>query len=167
MGNLSSELHRPVMLERCVELLRSGIQSDSPVIVDATLGLGGHTEALLSEFPNLRVIGLDRDPVALELATERLSSFGARFTPVLAIYDEFQAVLTQLGISAIDGALFDLGVSSMQLDKRERGFAYAQDAPLDMRMDPTDTRTAADILNTYTAADLTRIAGQNIWITAK
>ena len=157
MGNLSSELHRPVMLERCVELLRSGIQSDSPVIVDATLGLGGHTEALLSEFPNLRVIGLDRDPVALEHATERLSPFGARFTPVLAIYDEFQAVLTQLGISAIDGALFDLGVSSMQLDKRERGFAYAQDAPLDMRMDQTLGETAADLLARLDVEELTKI----------
>jgi 16S rRNA (cytosine1402-N4)-methyltransferase len=157
MSNLSSELHRPVMLDRCVELLRPGIQGESPVVVDATLGLGGHTEALLNTFPNLRVIGLDRDPIALELATERLAGFGARFTPVLAVYDEFDRVLHELGIEQVDGVLFDLGVSSMQLDQRERGFAYAQEAPLDMRMDQSQGKTAADLLAELDVEGLTKI----------
>ena len=145
------------MLDRCLELLRPGIQGESPVVVDATLGLGGHTEALLNTFPNLRVIGLDRDPVALELATERLAGFGARFTPVLAVYDEFDRVLQELGIQQLDGVLFDLGVSSMQLDQRERGFAYAQEAPLDMRMDQSQGKTAADLLAELDVEGLTKI----------
>jgi len=157
MSNLSSELHRPVMLDRCLELLRPGLQGESPVVVDATLGLGGHTEALLNTFPNLRVIGLDRDPIALELATERLAGFGARPTPVLAVYDEFDRVLQELGIEQVDGVLFDLGVSSMQLDQRERGFAYAQEAPLDMRMDQSQGKTAADLLAELDVEALTKI----------
>ena len=157
MSNLSSDLHRPVMLDRCLELLRPGLQGESPVVVDATLGLGGHTEALLNTFPNLRVIGLDRDPIALELATERLAGFGARSTPVFAVYDEFDRVLQELGIDQVDGVLFDLGVSSMQLDQRERGFAYAQEAPLDMRMDQSQGKTAADLLAELDVEALTKI----------
>lgn len=157
MSNLSSDLHRPVMLDRCLELLRPGLQGESPVVVDATLGLGGHTEALLNTFPNLRVIGLDRDPIALELATERLAGFGARSTPVFAVYDEFDRVLQELGIEQVDGVLFDLGVSSMQLDQRERGFAYAQEAPLDMRMDQSQGKTAADLLAELDVEALTKI----------
>jgi len=145
------------MLDRCLELLRPGLQGESPVVVDATLGLGGHTEALLNTFPNLRVIGLDRDPIALELATERLAGFGARSTPVLAVYDEFDRVLQELGIDQVDGVLFDLGVSSMQLDQRERGFAYAQEAPLDMRMDQSQGKTAADLLAELDVEALTKI----------
>ena len=145
------------MLDRCLELLRPGLQGESPVVVDATLGLGGHTEALLNTFPNLRVIGLDRDPIALELATERLAGFGARPTPVLAVYDEFDRVLQELGIEQVDGVLFDLGVSSMQLDQRERGFAYAQEAPLDMRMDQSQGKTAADLLPELDVEALTKI----------
>jgi 16S rRNA (cytosine1402-N4)-methyltransferase len=145
------------MLDRCLELLRPGIQGESPVVVDATLGLGGHTEALLNTFPNLRVVGLDRDPVALELATKRLAGFGARFTPALAVYDEFDRVLEELGIQQLDGVLFDLGVSSMQLDQRERGFAYAQEAPLDMRMDQSQGKTAADLLAELDVEGLAKI----------
>jgi len=145
------------MLDRCLELLRPGLQGESPVVVDATLGLGGHTEALLNTFPNLRVIGLDRDPIALELATERLAGFGARSTPVFAVYDEFDRVLQELGIEQVDGVLFDLGVSSMQLDQRERGFAYAQEAPLDMRMDQSQGKTAADLLAELDVEALTKI----------
>jgi len=111
------------MLDRCLELLRPGIVGNSPVVVDATLGLGGHTEALLIEHPNLTVIGFDRDPVALELASERLSRFGSRFHGALATYDKFADVLNELSIQKIQGALFDLGVSSMQLDQPKRGFA--------------------------------------------
>ncbi len=127
------------------------------MLVDATLGLGGHSEAVLTRLPAARVIGIDRDPDALAMAGERLEAFGDRFTPVHAVYDEIADVLDDLGLSRVDAVLFDLGVSSMQLDVRERGFAYAEDAPLDMRMDGTTGRTAADVLNTYEAADLTRV----------
>ncbi len=157
MENLSSELHRPVLLERCLELLRTGLTGEAPVVVDATLGLGGHTEAILGSFENVKVIGLDRDPVALKLATERLEGFGERFTPVLAVYDEFDDVLEELGVDSIDGALFDLGVSSMQLDQRDRGFAYAQDAPLDMRMNQSAGKSAAELLAELDVDELTKI----------
>ena len=106
-------------------------------MVDATLGLGGHTEAVLTRCELARVIGIDRDPAALELARTRLAPYGDRFTGVHAVYDELPEVLDDLGLDAVDAVLFDLGVSSMQLDVRERGFAYAEDAPLDMRMDGT------------------------------
>jgi 16S rRNA (cytosine1402-N4)-methyltransferase len=125
--------------------------------VDATLGLGGHTEALLIEHPNLTVIGFDRDPVALELASERLSRFGSRFQGALATYDKFADVLEELSIQKIQGALFDLGVSSMQLDQPERGFAYAQDAPLDMRMDQSRGLSAAEVLADASESELIAI----------
>lgn len=145
------------MLDRCLELLRPGIVGNSPVVVDATLGLGGHTEALLIEHPNLTVIGFDRDPVALELASERLSRFGSRFQGALATYDKFADVLNELSIQKIQGALFDLGVSSMQLDQPERGFAYAQDAPLDMRMDQSRGLSAAEVLADASESELIAI----------
>ena len=150
-------LHRPVMLDRCLELLRPGIVGNSPVVVDATLGLGGHTEALLIEHPNLTVIGFDRDPVALELASERLSRFGSRFHGALATYDKFADVLNELSVQKIQGALFDLGVSSMQLDQPKRGFAYAQDAPLDMRMDQSRGLSAAEVLADASESELIAI----------
>ena len=150
-------LHRPVMLDRCLELLRPGIVGNKPVVVDATLGLGGHTEALLIEHPNLTVIGLDRDPVALELASERLAKFGSRFHGALATYDKLTDVLAGLSVQKIQGALFDLGVSSMQLDQAERGFAYAQDAPLDMRMDQSRGESAAEVLAEASEGELTAI----------
>jgi 16S rRNA (cytosine1402-N4)-methyltransferase len=125
--------------------------------VDATLGLGGHTEALLIEHPNLTVIGFDRDPVALELASERLSRFGSRFHGALATYDKFADVLNELSIQRIQGALFDLGVSSMQLDQPKRGFAYAQDAPLDMRMDQSRGLSAAEVLADASESELIAI----------
>jgi 16S rRNA (cytosine1402-N4)-methyltransferase len=149
--------HDPVLLDRVVALLMPALDHEGAVLVDATLGLGGHTEAVLSDCPLARVIGIDRDPAALELAGERLRPFGNRFTAVHAIYDELPAVLADLGLDRVDAVLFDLGVSSMQLDLRERGFAYREDAPLDMRMDGTTGRTAADVLNTYTADELTRV----------
>jgi 16S rRNA (cytosine1402-N4)-methyltransferase len=149
--------HVPVLLDRVVALLAPALQHDGAVLVDATLGLGGHSEAVLSRFQLARVVGIDRDPDALELAGRRLAPFGSRFTPVHAVYDEIPDVLSGLGLDAVDAVLFDLGVSSMQLDVRERGFAYAEDAPLDMRMDGTEGITAADVLNTYDAAALTRI----------
>jgi 16S rRNA (cytosine1402-N4)-methyltransferase len=149
--------HVPVLLDRVVALLAPALDRPGSVLVDATLGLGGHSEAVLSRIEATRVIGIDRDPQALELAGERLAPFGDRFTGVHAVYDEIPDVLADLGLTAVDAVLFDLGVSSMQLDVRERGFAYAEDAPLDMRMDGTVGITAAEVLNTYEARDLTRI----------
>lgn len=149
--------HVPVLLDRVVALLAPALERDGAVMVDATLGLGGHSEAVLTRLPGARVVGIDRDPAALELAGRRLEPFGDRFTGVHAVYDELPEVLDELGLDHVDAVLFDLGVSSMQLDVRERGFAYAEDAPLDMRMDKTVGRTAADVLNTYSAAELSRI----------
>ncbi|GAB3265738.1 16S rRNA (cytosine(1402)-N(4))-methyltransferase RsmH [Nocardioides dilutus] len=149
--------HVPVLLDRVVALLSPCLQQPGSVLVDATLGLGGHTEAVLTRCGLARVVGIDRDPAALELARTRLEPFGERFTGVHAVYDELPDVLGDLGLAAVDAVFFDLGVSSMQLDVRERGFAYAEDAPLDMRMDGTTGPTAADVLNTYSVAELTRV----------
>ena len=160
---MAGPLHVPVLLDRVVALLAPALERDtdtethSRVMVDCTLGLGGHSEAVLTRLPSTRVIGIDRDPQALALAGERLAPFGDRFTGVHAVYDEIPDVLVELGFAEVDAVLFDLGVSSMQLDVRERGFAYAEDAPLDMRMDGTTGPTAADVLNTYSVGELTRI----------
>jgi 16S rRNA (cytosine1402-N4)-methyltransferase len=145
------------MLDRVVELLAPALNRAGTVVVDATLGLGGHAEALLLRCPATRLVGLDRDPAALASSRQRLARFGDRVQTVHAVYDELPDVLTRLTLREVDGVLFDLGVSSMQLDEVERGFAYAKDAPLDMRMDPTRGPTAADVLNGYAAADLTRV----------
>jgi len=149
--------HVPVMLTECVEALDAADSVDSAVLVDCTLGLGGHSEALLTRYPKARLLGLDRDPEALARSSARLAPFGERFEAVHAVYDELPDVLAERGIRRIHGVLFDLGVSSMQLDMRERGFAYAYDAPLDMRMDQTAPLTAYEVVNTYSAGDLTRI----------
>jgi 16S rRNA (cytosine1402-N4)-methyltransferase len=149
--------HVPVLLDRVVALLAPSLDRENAVLVDATLGLGGHSEAVLARFELARVIGIDRDPAALDQARERLAPYGDRFTAVHAVYDEIPEVMARLGLANVDGVLFDLGVSSMQLDVRERGFAYAVDAPLDMRMDGTSGPTAADVLNTYSAAELARV----------
>jgi 16S rRNA (cytosine1402-N4)-methyltransferase len=154
---MSSPHHVPVLLDRVVALLEPPLAHEGAVLVDCTLGLGGHTEAVLSRCALARVIGIDRDPAALAFAAERLRPFGDRFTGVHAVYDELADVLDEVGLDAVDAVLFDLGVSSMQLDLRERGFAYAEDAPLDMRMDSSAGRTAADVLNTYSVAELTRV----------
>ena len=149
--------HLPVLLDRCIELLAPGLSKPGAVFVDCTLGMGGHTEGVLAAFPDIIAIGIDRDPQALELASERLARFGDRFRAVHAVYDEIGDVLTEAGFAGADGILMDLGVSSLQLDETERGFSYSQDAPLDMRMDSTAELTAAQILNTYSESDLTRI----------
>lgn len=157
---MSTPRHVPVLRDRVIALLAPAIDGPGSVLVDATLGLGGHAEQALTLFPDLRLVGLDRDPEALRLSGERLAGFGERVTLVHAVYDELPEVLAGLGLRRIHGILFDLGVSSMQLDEMGRGFAYAQDAPLDMRMDPSGGRTAADVLNTYSAADLARVLRQ-------
>ena len=145
------------MLQRCMELLRPGITGKSAVVIDCTLGLGGHTEALLSEHENLTVIGIDRDPAALTLAKARLEPFGTRFIPAAATYDEITEVLAELEFASVQGILMDLGVSSMQLDEADRGFSYAQDAPLDMRMNQNFGKTAADLLTELSEKELTKI----------
>lgn len=149
--------HVPVLLARCLELLAPALGGPGAVMVDSTLGMGGHTEGVLRAFPQARVVGLDRDPQALELASRRLAPFGDRFTAVHAVYDEVRAVLDGLGIDLVQGVLMDLGVSSLQLDEAERGFSYAHDAPLDMRMDPSTGPTAADVLATYDEQQLVRV----------
>jgi 16S rRNA (cytosine1402-N4)-methyltransferase len=154
---MSNPHHVPVLLDRVVALLTPALEHEGAVMVDCTLGLGGHTEAVLERCGLARVIGIDRDPAALEFARDRLRDFGERFVGVHAVYDELPDVIAELGLAEVDAVLFDLGVSSMQLDLRERGFAYAEDAPLDMRMDGTTGPTAADVLNTYPVGELTRI----------
>lgn len=156
--------HVPVMLDRCVELLKPALtrhssSGEGALLVDATLGAGGHAERFLTELPGLRLIGLDRDPDALWIAGERLSRFADRVTLVRTRYDGIATALSETAWSAgkADGVLFDLGVSSMQLDRTDRGFSYAADAPLDMRMDPDAELTAADVVNTYDQKSLTRL----------
>ncbi|WP_371871135.1 16S rRNA (cytosine(1402)-N(4))-methyltransferase RsmH [Mycolicibacterium agri] len=161
--------HIPVLLDRCVELLtpaltRNSADGSGAVLVDATLGAGGHAERFLSELPGLRLIGLDRDPDALWIAGERLAPFADRVLLIRTRFDGLDDALAKSGYWAtgserpqVDGILFDLGVSSMQLDRSERGFSYAADAPLDMRMDPDADLTAADVVNTYDEKTLTRI----------
>ena len=156
-GREGNVQHTPVLLERCLTLLAPAVSRSGAVVVDATLGLGGHSEAMLRRFPDVTLVGIDRDPNALALSTQRLAEFHLRTHLVHAVYDEIPEVLASLGLPGVDGVLFDLGVSSMQLDEAERGFAYAHDAPLDMRMDPTSGITAAEVLNTYPVRDLARI----------
>jgi 16S rRNA (cytosine1402-N4)-methyltransferase len=157
--------HVPVLLDRCVALLTPALTRQHPdgsgaVLVDATIGAGGHAERFLTELPGLRLIGIDRDATALDIARTRLAHFADRITLVYTRFDGIVAALAESGYAATgsaDGLLFDLGVSSMQLDRSERGFSYAQDAPLDMRMDPTSPLTAAEIVNSYDVGALTDI----------
>jgi 16S rRNA (cytosine1402-N4)-methyltransferase len=149
--------HVPVLLDRVVELLAPALSRAGAVLVDATLGLGGHSEALLRAHPGITLVGLDRDRQALRLSAERLAGFAERTHLIHAVYDQLPRVLDELGLARIDAALFDLGVSSMQLDLVERGFSYAQDAPLDMRMDDQDPLTAEEIVNSYPVPRLARV----------
>ncbi|MEY5017837.1 MAG: rRNA ((1402)-N(4))-methyltransferase RsmH [Actinomycetota bacterium] len=149
--------HIPVLLDECVDILAPALNHEGAVYVDGTLGLGGHTEAFLERFPGITAVGIDRDTSALALAGARLARFDGRFHGVHTTYDQIPAALEELEIDAADGILMDLGVSSMQLDEADRGFAYAQDAPLDMRMNQTTGITAAEILQTYTESELIRI----------
>jgi 16S rRNA (cytosine1402-N4)-methyltransferase len=146
-----------VLLPRVTELLAPALADRPAVLVDATLGLGGHAAALLAAHPRLTLVGLDRDPQALALAGRRLVAFSDRTHLVHAVYDRIADVLAELGLPRVDGVLFDLGVSSLQLDANERGFSYSRDADLDMRMDPGRGPTAADVLNTYPAGELARV----------
>jgi len=149
--------HVPVALERTIELLSPVLVGSSPLLIDATLGLGGHTEELLKKFPTLHVMGIDRDKSALEKAAQRLNHFGDRVKLVHAVYDQIAEVARESGITSVEAILFDLGVSSMQLDNAERGFAYSHEAPLDMRMDQSRGVSARDVVNNYSHEELTRI----------
>lgn len=150
--------HIPVMLQRVLELIETAVATvDNPVVVDMTLGLGGHTEAILERFDQVTVIGVDRDLQAIARAKERLARFGSRVRVVHGVDDQIVSIVQAEGFDAVDVVFFDLGVSSMQLDFAERGFAYAQDGPLDMRMNEQDDLTAADLLNTYTEDEIVRV----------
>ena len=153
--------HVPVLVDRVVELLAPALSRAGAVHVDGTLGMGGHAQAVLDTFPEAVVVGVDRDTEALDLAGERLAAYGPRLRRVHAAYDDIDAILDAVedasGARTVDSSLFDLGVSSLQLDAGDRGFAYAQDAPLDMRMDQSSGSTAAEILATYSEADIARI----------
>lgn len=153
--------HIPVALDRVLELLEpvlgSGAPTKEPIMVDATTGLGGHAAAVLEAFPHARVIGLDRDPAAVSAARERLAGFGERASVHHARYDQMAEILDRLGVDRVDAVLFDLGVSSMQIDEARRGFAYSRSAPLDMRMDTTAFLTAQEVVNTYPQSELARI----------
>lgn len=157
--------HVPVMATRMVELLTPALtrhhdDGTGATYLDGTLGAGGHTELVAKTFPGAAIIGIDRDENALELARDRLSAFGDRITFVHERYDAVAEALRQAGVESYDAGLFDLGVSSMQLDQPERGFAYSVDAPLDMRMNPADDLTAADVLNTYSHGEIARILSE-------
>jgi 16S rRNA (cytosine1402-N4)-methyltransferase len=152
-------VHVPVLLDRVTELLGPACAADGAVLVDATLGLAGHALALLDAHPGLRLVGLDRDPQARAEAAARIDAAGHadRATLVPAVFDELPDVLDRLGLPEVQAVLFDLGVSSLQLDRPDRGFSYAADGPLDMRMDPEHPHSAADVVNTYSTAELTRV----------
>lgn len=153
----TSARHTPVLLRRCIELLTAAESPKPQIYVDATLGMGGHSEGLLQADPTAMVIGIDRDLQAIDLASKRLASFGERFVAAHAVFDQLPQVLQELGHTEVSGVLMDLGVSSLQLDEAERGFSYAQDAALDMRMDQSQGISAAEILNEYSATELARI----------
>ena len=146
--------HRPVMVDEIVELFRP---VPPGLIVDATVGGGGHARALLDALPRHRLLGLDRDAEALVAANDTLSGFEDRVTLRRARFDRLKAMVNEAGVQAAAGVLFDLGVSSPQVDRPDRGFSYRQDAPLDMRMDRSQSLTAADVINTYPVERLTSL----------
>lgn len=149
-------LHIPVLLEESFELLAPALGGPDSLIVDCTLGLGGHAEAFLERLPQCRLIGIDRDPQALELSRQRLERFGQRVELVEGNFHELGALAGRHGFEKPRGILADLGVSSMQLDLAQRGFSFQRDGPLDMRMGPTGP-SARDVVNDYPEAELERI----------
>jgi 16S rRNA (cytosine1402-N4)-methyltransferase len=150
--------HRPVMVDEVVDLLAP---SPPGVLLDATLGGAGHARALLDAAPHLTLIGLDQDPAAVKAASAVLAAYGSRARVEFARFDRIPEVLSRLGVGALSAALFDLGVSSPQLDRPERGFSYRGTGPLDMRMDPTGPVTAYDVVNRWPEDDLTQLFRAN------
>ncbi len=146
--------HRPVMLDEIVELFGP---VPAGVLLDGTLGGAGHARALLEAHPGLRLVGIDRDPDAVAAASAALAGFGSRATVVRARFADAARVLDDLEVGALSGALLDLGVSSWQLDRPDRGFSYRAEGPLDMRMDPTTGPSAADLVNDLAEGELARI----------
>ena len=157
MSGLHEDVHDPVLLARIVELLSPALSQPGSVYVDGTLGLGGHARAILTACPNAALVGIDRDADALAVAGERLAEFGSRVHLVRARYDELPGALQGAGVSKVQAILLDLGLSSLQIDRTDRGFAYSVDAPLDMRMDDRSPLTAAEVVNTYTQQELVRV----------
>lgn len=151
-----ADLHAPVMRDRIVELLSPPLDAPHSVYVDVTLGMGGHAEAILAANPTARLVGIDRDPAALALAEQRLDRFADRIDLVHARFDALDDALDDLGIDSVQAILADFGLSSLQIDRPERGFAYRADGPLDMRMDTTQQLTAAEVVNTWEGGDLVR-----------
>lgn len=149
--------HVPVLLSRCVELMAPALDHPGALAIDGTLGMGGHTEAILTQCPQARVVGIDRDKQAIALASRRLAPFGDRFVAHHAEYDDIRGALAAGGADVADAILLDLGVSSLQLDETDRGFSYAHDAPLDMRMNRDDAFTATDLLREYDEREIARI----------
>ena len=147
-------VHEPVMVDEVVAVFAPVPEG---TLLDATLGGGGHAEALLDRCPQLSVLGLDRDEQALDAARQRLHRFGERATTVHSRFDRLAEVMADSGIDRLSGALFDLGVSSPQLDHAERGFSYRNEGPLDMRMDRRGGRSAADVVNGYDEVSLARV----------
>ena len=154
---MSGAGHVPVLRDRVLALLGPALEPEGAVLVDATLGRAGHARALLAAHPGLSLVGIDADETAISESRQRLTDFAGRVTLVQAFYDELPDILARLGLRSVQGILFDLGVSSPQLDDQERGFAYSYDAPLDMRMDTSRELTAAVVVNTYPADRLARV----------
>lgn len=154
-----TNIHQPVLLDDCVNLVAPALQHEGAVAVDCTLGLAGHSTAFLKAAPQARLIGIDRDSEALALATERMVQEGLsdRFTPVHAAFDQLDQVLADQGVERVDAVFMDLGLSSLQIDETDRGFSYSHDAPLDMRMDMSQNLTAERILADYDMASLIRV----------
>jgi 16S rRNA (cytosine1402-N4)-methyltransferase len=152
-----ADVHDPVMRDRIVDLLSPALSAPGSVYVDGTLGLAGHARAILEACPEARLVGIDRDPDAHEVARERLGALADRATLVRAVYDELPDVLADLGIGSVQAILLDLGLSSLQIDRAERGFAYRVDAPLDMRMNQSSGPTAADFLNGASAKEISQV----------
>lgn len=154
-----ANIHLPVLLDDCVNLMAPALEHENAIAVDCTLGLAGHSIAFLKAAPQARLIGIDRDSEALGLATERMEREGLadRFIPVHAAFDQLDQVLADQDIERVDAVFMDLGLSSLQIDETDRGFSYSHDAPLDMRMDVSQPLTAERILATYDAAELVRI----------
>ncbi|HEV3472046.1 MAG TPA: 16S rRNA (cytosine(1402)-N(4))-methyltransferase RsmH [Actinomycetota bacterium] len=148
--------HRPVLADRVVELLLPSLR-DGGVVVDATFGRGGHARALLHAAAHATLVGIDRDPDSVDAGLTDFAAFSERVRLVRDNFENLASVLERLGVETVRGVLFDLGVSSPQLDVAERGFSFRNDGPLDMRMDPTQPRSAKDVVNNYDERDLARV----------